>query len=670
MPDRRRALLVAVNEYDDDRLPKLGSPVEDATALSRVLGDESVGGFEVEILADENHWVITERVEQLLAESRRDDVVLLHFGCHGLKDDSGGLYLAARNTRSRRLMATGIDSTMLMRMMRASPASSVVLLLDCCFGGAFARGMVMRAADGLGSGDADRNHDGLVSLNELFDYVRERVRAESPNQTPRKWEFEVSGDLYVARSPRHRVTVGDLPGEVQGLLRSADPNFRTLGVDYLAKLAAAADLPRAAAARRMLVDLADDDSRRVSEAAAQALDRTRLQPAQSKVDLGLARQGSRGEPVVIGLGDVPLAQWSSVRADPGLRAWINDGGGLSIRADPVAPGSIAGAVRLSGPAGDATVDVTGWALPDPRRLLDEAVQPARTIVGAPLSEALALTAAAFTYGELGDSQQASKALAWMPDVLRAITDHSRRAIATAAYAWTLDRLGQADAARRWTDQALASLPPDIGDPPEIDATTAGLIVNLVAVHLGDPAKVAAVLQNAATLVKIYSDEQVPEVAIGLAAVAWVAASAGYDAQATSMLDELEQIKGTADDVVFVRAAAAWVRIRLSDPEQALRLLDSVEDAARAVTHVEDRGLDLAILGWVAGQAGDLARGRAFLSDALLAAAWISHLGGNRPSPPWADVIGLLVPNGPRTDRTTTFLGVWTWLCRQILPRPA
>ena len=38
--------------------------------------------------------------------------------------------------------------------------------------------------EGLASGEADRDEDGLISLNELDDYVYDRVRERNPKQTP------------------------------------------------------------------------------------------------------------------------------------------------------------------------------------------------------------------------------------------------------------------------------------------------------------------------------------------------------------------------------------------------------------------------------------------------------------------------------------------------------
>src|SRR5205823_12409215 len=66
------------------------------------------------------------------------------------KDEGGDLYLAASNTKLRRLGATAVAADFVNRRMSRSRSRRVVLLLDCCYAGAFERGMVARAGSGVG----------------------------------------------------------------------------------------------------------------------------------------------------------------------------------------------------------------------------------------------------------------------------------------------------------------------------------------------------------------------------------------------------------------------------------------------------------------------------------------------------------------------------------------
>jgi hypothetical protein len=261
MAGRRFALIVATDEYLDPGLAKLRSPATDAEALAGVLADPEIGDFEVDVLRNGTSSAIAEHVDSLLNAGKLDDLIVLHFSCHGIKDDSGELYLAATNTRPGLLPSTAVDASLVNRLMRRSRAQRAVLFLDCCFGGAFERGLVPRAAgvidvadqfrqreDGLGggrgrvvitasnamefafegtnladaaasrpsiftgalveglrTGAADHDQDGVVSLGELYEYVFERVRDVTPSQTPGKWEFGLQGDLVLAKNPHRMV---------------------------------------------------------------------------------------------------------------------------------------------------------------------------------------------------------------------------------------------------------------------------------------------------------------------------------------------------------------------------------------------------------------------------------------------------------------------------------
>jgi uncharacterized caspase-like protein len=235
MSGQRKALIIANDEYDHEALRDLLAPAADAKALGRVLGDRQIGDFTVQVMRNEPAHVIQAQIEELFSESRGDDVLLLHFSGHGLKSESGELFFAASNTRPDRLRATAVSADFVQGCMRDSRSRSVVLLLDCCYGGAFAQGVTVRAAgdvnvldsfprdtrsgggrgqavitasnamefalegndlgddqhrrpsvftsamvEGLATGEADRDEDGWVSLNELYYYVFDKVREQNP----------------------------------------------------------------------------------------------------------------------------------------------------------------------------------------------------------------------------------------------------------------------------------------------------------------------------------------------------------------------------------------------------------------------------------------------------------------------------------------------------------
>ena len=146
MSGQRKALIIACDEYEQEGLGHLLAPAADAAALGRVLGDPAIGNFAVDVVYNQPAYITQAQIEDFLSESRPEDVLLLHFSCHGLKSESGELFFAARNTRPNRLASTAIPADFVQRCMRASRSRSIVLLLDCCYGGAFSQGVTVRAA--------------------------------------------------------------------------------------------------------------------------------------------------------------------------------------------------------------------------------------------------------------------------------------------------------------------------------------------------------------------------------------------------------------------------------------------------------------------------------------------------------------------------------------------
>jgi hypothetical protein len=437
MSERRLALVVATDRYDDEALRELAAPAADANALADVLSDPELGSFEVDILSNASSSAVAEHVERLLVERRPSDLVLLHFSCHGLKDDSGELYLAATNTKPQYLASTAVDAALVNRLIRRTRAQRVVLLLDCCYGGAFERGVVARAGDdmnigeqfsvgdhvgggrgrvvitassameyafegarlatgdtpepsvftgalveGIKTGAADRNQDGQVDLDELYEYVFDTVQATTPNQTPSRWEFGVQGDMIIARNPRRRLVPSQLPLELRELLHDPDPTARASAVDQLVALASGSDLGLAAGAAGTIKLLSDDDSRRVSVAASTALRALCPVIERSVVDLGRLTLAQRAT-ASVRVDGVPLALASTVQgSSPDVTARL-DGSLLRVDVMPRQRGPFDASVMLFGPAGEARVQLAGEVADDAltRTVDDHATDAVRETAG-------------------------------------------------------------------------------------------------------------------------------------------------------------------------------------------------------------------------------------------------------------------------------------------------
>jgi Tetratricopeptide repeat/Caspase domain len=244
----RAALVVATTRYEDPDLRQLRAPARDATDLAEVLGDPGIGAFTVTRVIDADERQARRAIDVFLSGRGVGDLVVVYFSCHGVLDRRNRLYFAASDTLKAQLGSTGIPAAWLMDELEECRARSKVLILDCCFSGAFARGSkgdagldlerrlaghgrgqaVLTASrageysfegqvlpgtvtagsvftaglvDGLRTGAADVDGDGYVSVDEAFDYAYGYVVSSGASQTPQRWLYGGEGAIVLARSP-------------------------------------------------------------------------------------------------------------------------------------------------------------------------------------------------------------------------------------------------------------------------------------------------------------------------------------------------------------------------------------------------------------------------------------------------------------------------------------
>ncbi len=313
----RIALIVANGAFDDQRLACLATPAHDAESLARVLADPTIGGFHVETLIDRPERTVRKAVERLYKNRAGDDLLLFYYSGHGLRDDHGDLFLATRDTEDDSFASTALDAAAVRRFLSKSNSRRKVVLLDCCFSGAFVDGVKaagqsagvreafsgleaesgyglviltasnaveyawQRGSDeqaaagaaatsvftrflvqGLESGAADRDGDGWVALDELYDYVYEQVKAVS-SQRPLKLPGREEGRILLARAPiRAR-----LPQWIENALDSSEL-ARLAAVSALEGLLHSQETAQSAAARAALERLRQADGSLVVRGAA------------------------------------------------------------------------------------------------------------------------------------------------------------------------------------------------------------------------------------------------------------------------------------------------------------------------------------------------------------------------------------------------------------------
>lgn len=261
----RFALLIGNGAYADARLSHLKAPTVDVTRLGRLLSDATIGGFgEVIQLANPSVAQAQREIARFFNKRKGSDLLLLYFSGHGVLSANGRLYLALADTEHDLLSGTALSANFIRDEMQNSSARSQVLILDCCHSGAIDRTtgkgseslvigssvgtasifegtgkLILTATDavqialesnsptgevepsvftkylieGLESGLADLNNDGLVSVDELYEYTYNKVVADvSTSQTPMKIGMQ-GGQLIIAKNPLapnlHKPQVGE-----------------------------------------------------------------------------------------------------------------------------------------------------------------------------------------------------------------------------------------------------------------------------------------------------------------------------------------------------------------------------------------------------------------------------------------------------------------------------
>lgn len=252
----RYALVIATSAYRDDAsLRQLRSPCRDAEAMAQVLANPELGGFQVTTMINRPLQELKVSVQEFLTERKSDDTVLLYASSHGLTNAENQLFFATTDTVKSLLDATALEARWVRDRLEACRAGCQIIILDCCFSGSFldhkgdddlnlagrfpvqGRGRVVLTASrayeysfegnptdgpttepsvftaglvqGVRSGDADRDGDGRISVEEAFLYASEQVRERGTPQTPQLFVHGGEGKIMLALSSR--CVVGEPP---------------------------------------------------------------------------------------------------------------------------------------------------------------------------------------------------------------------------------------------------------------------------------------------------------------------------------------------------------------------------------------------------------------------------------------------------------------------------
>ena len=281
---KKLALLVGNDRYRDAKLTRLAVPKADVRALEGVLKRRELCGFDdVTVLLNPPLAVAMMAIGHLFQGRRRDDLVLFYFSGHGLLDSSGDLYLAFPQSQYDAPLGTTLSASFVKEAMNKSGSRRQVLILDCCYSGAFDRGtkgagapavtestfevrgygreiLTSSAAtqlawegqeligetdrslfthflvEGLETGAAAPQESETITVEQLYHYAHDRVIAITPAMTPQRWADRLQGSLAIARNPRWRMEPKPLPEPLLKALIDEAPFVREGAVRELGRL--------------------------------------------------------------------------------------------------------------------------------------------------------------------------------------------------------------------------------------------------------------------------------------------------------------------------------------------------------------------------------------------------------------------------------------------------
>ena len=238
------ALLIGVSEFADAALANLPAVLRDINAVQAVLSHAEMGGFdEVRLLENPERQPMEEAIDALFRNRQKDDLVLLYFSGHGIKDDTGKFSLATRLTEKHRLRITAVAASFVHDVMSSSRSRRQVVILDCCFSGAFATGMMAKddssvdvkaqlggegravltassaveyafaqqdeelsvytrfLVEGIRTGAADTDNDGHITVDELHTYAQRKVQEAAPAMKPEIYAVKEGYTIQLAKAP-------------------------------------------------------------------------------------------------------------------------------------------------------------------------------------------------------------------------------------------------------------------------------------------------------------------------------------------------------------------------------------------------------------------------------------------------------------------------------------
>ena len=243
---QKTALLIGVTTYGEG-IPPLSAAANDVAAMEAVLKNPAMGGFDtVTALVNPDFPEMQEAIFQLF-QATKEDLVLLFFSGHGITDDNNHLYFSTRRTAKHNFAATAVPARFVQERSHLCYAKRQVMILDCCYSGAFKEGWHLKSVgldlkrelglneqgaegrvvltsssatqvsfqedgadlslytqylvEGMETGIADTDGDSYIYIQELHDYAKAKVQEVKPGQKPEIILDREGYQILISRSP-------------------------------------------------------------------------------------------------------------------------------------------------------------------------------------------------------------------------------------------------------------------------------------------------------------------------------------------------------------------------------------------------------------------------------------------------------------------------------------
>lgn len=135
--NRKMALVIGMNQYDDKRIPQLVNAMPDAQAVGQTLADAL--SYDVVRLDNPSKAQLIETLNMLASRAREQDSLVVYFAGHGeLVEGTGYGYWIARDSRADD-PRTWISNADVNRVLGAASSRQIAVVADSCYSGAFAK---------------------------------------------------------------------------------------------------------------------------------------------------------------------------------------------------------------------------------------------------------------------------------------------------------------------------------------------------------------------------------------------------------------------------------------------------------------------------------------------------------------------------------------------------